>query len=66
MLLAIFWFLSAKSKSNCFKDKATTNRYVCSPKILEEKLSQILTQDIGLGDVTASAVIPRECKLKPK
>jgi len=27
-------------------------------KILEEKLKQILTDDIGQGDVTAQAVIP--------
>jgi nicotinate-nucleotide pyrophosphorylase (carboxylating) len=33
-------------------------------KILEEKLSQILTQDIGLGDVTASAVIPQNLQVK--
>ena len=27
-------------------------------KILEEKLKQILAEDVGLGDVTASAVVP--------
>ena len=27
-------------------------------KILEEKLKQLLTEDIGLGDVTAAAVVP--------
>jgi nicotinate-nucleotide pyrophosphorylase (carboxylating) len=33
-------------------------------KILEEKLSQILAQDIGLGDVTASAVIPQDLQVE--
>ncbi|MCW4024658.1 MAG: carboxylating nicotinate-nucleotide diphosphorylase [Candidatus Bathyarchaeota archaeon] len=31
---------------------------------MEEKLSQILTQDIGLGDVTVSAVIPKDLQVK--
>jgi len=29
-------------------------------KILEEKLKQLLTEDIGLGDVTAATVVPSE------
>jgi nicotinate-nucleotide pyrophosphorylase len=27
-------------------------------KILEEKLKQLLAEDIGLGDVTSAAVVP--------
>ncbi|MCW4009824.1 MAG: carboxylating nicotinate-nucleotide diphosphorylase [Candidatus Bathyarchaeota archaeon] len=30
-------------------------------RILEEKLTKLLAEDIGLGDVTSSAVIPSEC-----
>ena len=33
-------------------------------KILEEKLNQFLTDDIGLGDVTAQAVIPANLTVK--
>ena len=35
-------------------------------RIVEEKLKQLLADDIGQGDVTAAAVIPANLTLKQK
>ncbi len=35
-------------------------------KLVEDKLKAILADDIGQGDVTAAAVIPRDLAVKQK
>jgi nicotinate-nucleotide pyrophosphorylase (carboxylating) len=35
-------------------------------RILEEKLTKLLNEDIGQGDVTSSAIIPLKCKAEAK
>lgn len=53
------------SKSKCFKPKGGDYKVMFMPrKLMEEKLKQLLAEDVGQGDVTSEAVVPAGLKIE--